>query len=236
MNVIKTKAPISIDDLKIYFQDKSTFYNISYEESQLKNDILLTYLGNIELPCDIFFENEENLLELTKSYLHFKQIINVPSLEMKVIDLLFQMKGLIETVNKDFIEENYDILEAWAKKLDSLTLFNMWMIDCPEFKEYVEQFPKNETDSLEGINFVSLLKYDVFYEFYALVDESKLEYYSCYFNDYMFKGNNMYHYWSSESNPMFLLTWAIAAGEFSNEAYIAAVKEDSKEFMNVSSD
>lgn len=234
MNVIKTKAPIGIDDLKIYFQDKNTFYHISYEESQLKNDLLLTYLGNIELPCDIFFDSEANVLELVKSYLHFKQIINVPSLEMKTIHLLFQMKGLVENVDKEFIEENYEILEKWAKKLDSLTLFNMWMIDCDEFKEYVEGFPVNDTDSLEGVNFVSLLKHEVFYDFYSLMDESKLEYYPNYFSEYMFKGNNMYHYWSDESNPMFLLTWAIASGELRREEYIQAVKEDSAEQPDVS--
>lgn len=229
MQIIETTAPISLENLKVYFKDKNTLYLINYEESQLKEEVLLTYIGNIEIPCDIVFKEKSNLLDMVQKYLHFKQIINVPILEMKVIDILFQFKGLIEAVDKEFIDANQQILEVWAKKLDSLTLYNMWMIDSEEFKDYVRSFPTNETDSIEGINFVSLLKHESFYDFYSLMDESKLEYYPAYFNDYMFKGNSIYAYWANESNPMFLLTWSIASGNLDNNEFISALRQDQLE-------
>ena len=36
MNIIKTAAPIAIEDLKKYFTDKTSFYDINYADSKLK--------------------------------------------------------------------------------------------------------------------------------------------------------------------------------------------------------
>ena len=51
--IIETKAPIAIDDLKKHFTDKDISFLIDYKKSDLKGEKLLTYLSNLDLPCDL---------------------------------------------------------------------------------------------------------------------------------------------------------------------------------------
>lgn len=213
MKVIDVVAPFSIEDLKLYFEDDQTFYMVDYENSKLQGTKLLTYLSNLELPCDIGFNSQEDFDHMTKEYLLANFIINVPTLEERVINLLLQMKGIVELTEKNFIDDNVDILTTWTKKLDSLSLYNLYTVESDELKDYVKAFPEDDTKDLTGINFVSLLKHERFYLFYANVIEHHKTYYKSYFNEYMFKGNNLFSYWANVNNPMFLLTSAIATGE-----------------------
>jgi hypothetical protein len=223
MNVIHTKAPIGIEDLKVYFQDKDTKYIIDYGISDLKGDKLLTYLGNLDLPCDILYDTNDSLFEMVEAYLKFTHIVNIESLELRVIDMLLQRKQLKREFTPMVVERFGELLDAWIKKLESLVLFNAYTLNDDTFKDYVRSFTEDSTDSPEGINFVSLLKHPEFYTFYESVNESNLTYYSKYFNDYMFKGQNLYSYWASENNPMFLLTWGIATGIVTRQEYESSI-------------
>ena len=118
MKLIETTAPIELDELKLFFSDKEIFYLVNYEESKLQGSKLLTYLGNLELPCDIGFTTQEGFDEMTKEYLHANFLVSIPILETRVSELLLQMKGMTELVEKEFIDANVDILKVWAKKLD----------------------------------------------------------------------------------------------------------------------
>jgi hypothetical protein len=223
MNVITTKAPIGIEDLKIYFQDKDTRYIIDYGISDIKGEKLLVYLGNLDLPCDILYDTDASLFEMVEAYLKFTHIVNIPSLEYRVIDMLLQRKGLKENFTPAAVEKYGHLLDAWIEKLDSLVLFNMYCINDDSIKEQIVSLPTDDTDSTEGINFVSLLKHEEFYSFYQDTKEEHIKYYSKYFNEYMFKGQNLYSYWANENNPMFLLTWGIANGIVTKEQYDASV-------------
>lgn len=235
MNIIETTAPISIENLKKYFNDKSISYIIDYENSSIKGKKLLTYLSNLDLPIDIIWKESDEHYELLQDYLEFQMILNVESLELKVINLLLQHKNIIEVQNKNFIENNKEIIESWESKIDSLTLFNMYIIEHDEFKQYVNSFPTDETESLEGVNFLSLIKHQELYETFQSVDQEKLKFYKNYFNNYMFKGKNLFHFWSNKNNPLFLLTYGISENLFSNQDYISAKNKDIEEIKNVSS-
>ena len=210
--IIETKAPIDIEDLKKHFTNKDVSYIIDYKISDLKGEKLLTYLSNLDLPCDLKNINDE----LMKNYFHSSSIVKCKALEERAIDILHQFK----TVNKNsydseaskFISENLEIVQKWVKKLDSLSLYNLHIVGENAFKEYVEQHPKDDTDELEGINFISILNNTRFFEYYGKVDDKNLTYYTKYFNDYMFRGKNLFEYWANENNPLFLLTWDIAEG------------------------
>jgi hypothetical protein len=199
MNIVETIAPIAIEDLKKYFEDKETFYVIDYEKSVLKGKQLLTYLGNLDIPCDVKDFDDE----FVESYLHFDTIVNLPSLEELTISYLMMLKMDEEVPHRD-------ILLNWEKRIDSLTLYNSYTVDHEQniHKDYVKTFPEDDTDSRVGINFISLLKHELFYTLFCTVKEENLTYYSKYFNDYMFKGKNLYHYWAIEQNPLFINTWA----------------------------
>ena len=216
---IKTIAPISIDDLKKYFADKDTKYIIDYSTSKLQGIKLLTYLSNLDIPCDIEIDNtSDEFFELLKDYLNCPFIVNVDMLEKATILLLFTYKGIIQdnTFSK-FISENSKIVNDWITILDSCTIYNMSILDCEEFNEFVKSHPVAEEENTQGINFVSLLKHEVFYDFYEIIDQRKLKYYPKYFKEYMFKGKNLFNYWAIIDNPLFLLTHGIANGHI-NEA------------------
>ena len=118
-----------------------------------------------------------------------------------------------------FVEENKEIIDRWSKVLDSLTLYNMQTVNVPDFRDFVESHPTDATDDLTGINFVQLLKYEQFYVFYGKINREWLTNYTSYFNEYMFKGKNLYNYWGNINNPMHVLTATIASGKISKEEY-----------------
>jgi hypothetical protein len=237
MKIVKTTAPISIEELKQYFTNKECFFVIDYKNSKLKGKKLLTYLSNLEIPSDIDFmgSTEEEFLEIFKDYLNLEMICNIPSLENITIDVLKHYKGI--EVNESFsilAQENLDIIKTWVSRLESLTIFNMYSIDNEDFKSFVQTYPLDETVCLKGVNFVSLLKYKQFYSLYQKTDKQNLKFYKKYFEDYMFKGKNLYSYWANENNPMFLLTYGIANGLVSGDDYTLAKKQTIQELTNVS--
>lgn len=238
MNIIETIAPISIDNLKKYFIDKKTLYIIDYNKSEIKEQKLMTYLSNLEIPCDIDLSKLDTIqmYELLKTYMETTMIVNLLSLEVLTIDVLKEAKGLSEKqIHKEFISTNKELIDNWISKLDSLTLYNMYTIGDDEFQMFVKQFPEDQDKSLNGINFISLLKNSDFYGFYKKIENDKLKFYKNYFNEYMFKGKNLYHYWANENNPLFLLTYGIAEGLVSSKDYVIAKTQDIQELSNVSS-
>jgi len=230
MNIVETILPIPIDDLKKFFEDKETFFIINLKDCSLSNDKILTYLSNINVPCDILNPS----LDLTKEYLHSKSLVSIPSLEKLTMNILFAYKRLDkEETYHNFIRENLDIIQKWESVLDSLVLYNIYTLQLDETTAHVESHPVDETDDTTGINFLSLLKHENFYYYYNAISEDNLKFYKKYFNDYMFKGSNLFEYWANENNPMFLLTQSIASGEADIVKYNEAKQKDTKELENV---
>jgi hypothetical protein len=235
MNIIKTTAPISIENLKKYFVDKDTFFHIDYKSSSLKGKKLLTYLSNLEIPSDIDFTNcsDDEFFEVLQDYFLSEQICNIKFLERAAITVLKEKSGVADTdFFKKFIENNTDIIDQWLSKIYSLSLFNMYVVDVPEFKQFVSEYPLDTTDSLVGVNFLSLLKHEDFCDLYQKIDQTQLKFYKTYFEEYMFKGKNLYSYWANENNPMFLLTFSIASGTITGDEYAAVMRETIEELKN----
>lgn len=237
-NIIRSIAPISLDNLKIYFSDKSTAYLIDYKNSKLQGQKLLTYLGNLDLKCDIEVEDirDPEFLSLLKTYFESTTLVNIPVLERAAIHVLFEYKGLIPGENfKEFITDNADIVAQWADRLNSLVLFNTYVINDDSAKNEVLNFPEDPTDTVQGINWVSLLKHEDFYYFYQILDFSKLKYYSKYFTENMFKGRNLYSFWATERNPLFLITWGILEQQINSKDWyelLTQAQQEIKEQQN----
>lgn len=234
MNIIETVAPIPIEELKKYFEDNDTGYLIDYENSKLKGTKLLIYLSNLDIPCDIKIDTEsEEYFSLLTDYLNCPFLLDIPVLEMSAIELILCKKKIYqdETLEK-FIQENTEILNKWEKILDSCTLFNMYCVQEDSFKEFVKSYPAAQEESLDGINYVNLFKYPELYEYMSKIRKENLYYYEKHFNDYMFKGKNLYSYWAVPENPLFLLTFSIASGNFDTEEYIKSKKEDIADILS----
>jgi hypothetical protein len=220
MNIIETTAPIAIDYLKEFFTNKDeTSFLIDYENSQLQGSKLLVYLSNLDVPCDIKVdEGSESFNNLISDYLNSPFVLNIKTLEIATINILLARRGIVETdAYNNIIDANKEILDRWEEVLDSLALFNMYTLDNEEVRENIRSVPANTYEDLKGINFVSLLKHEDFYEFFSTWKLENARYFDGYFNDYMFKGKNLYSYWANENNPMFLLTFGIAENIDINE-------------------
>lgn len=232
MNIITTTAPIGLEDLKKHFNDKSVSYVIDYANSKLKGKKLLTYISNLDLPIDISFDpNTEEGQELIKDYLESTFLVNVSSLEKAVIETLFVYR--FEDSKNDFIKENKELLDLWARYLDSATLFNLYVVQEDTLKEFVKQQPEEKFDVIKGINFVHAFKYCDFFAFYQKIEPTNLKFMPQLFDEYIFKGKNLYSYWANENNPMFLITWGIASGELNVNEYLEAKEKTISEMGNV---
>jgi len=208
--VITTTAPIAIEYLKEYFADKETTYVIDYAESELKGEKLLVYLGNLDLPADIKFETSEDLEEMVLAYASSTFIVNIRSLEFAMLNLLLKNE-----IGFPLTDELQVLLDHWSVRIKSLLLYNLHTVNLEEFNTFVDAAPKDDTDSLVGVNFVSLLKYEELGQI-IVDDDNNLDEcinYTKYFNDYMFKGKNLFSYWANPNNILFLQTWSIGSGE-----------------------
>ena len=235
MNIIETTAPITIENLKLFFENKETKYLIDYEKSILKEEKLLVYLSNLEIPCDIKFSNVESFDELLKIYLKSSVIVKIPSLEFGLIDLLLQYNEINTMVDGEFIKEIEEDLAIWSNKLKSLSLYNVYTINDESMQNWVKQFPEDDTTETKGINFVSLLSNSELYRIFEKVNQSELKYYSSYFEKYMFKGQNLFSFWANENNPMFIINNCIASGSLDNTEYFNAQNKTIQELIDVSS-
>ena len=135
--VINTVAPISIVDLKRYFANKDLTYVINYAGSTLKGSTLLTYLSNLDLPCDVSgFDSQTEVEELLRAYFESPFIVHVPALEKLAIAVVFEYKGLIEpSAFASFIAENRAIISHWVNVLDSCMVYNLFIINSQEIKD-----------------------------------------------------------------------------------------------------
>lgn len=235
MNIIETTAPIKIEELKKYFTDKSTFYLIDYDASELKGAKLLTYLSNLDIPSDIKLDKESPLFkELLVEYLNSPFLVNIAFLEKETIRMLLEYKQVAKFGYEDFIKENKELIDNWACILDSLILFNTYTIDDEQYKTDIKKMERFDDNFIIGANFVSLLKYEDFYDFYTTIDNKNFKYHDVYFNNYMFRGRNLYSFWANTSNPVFLITWGAITGEFDSDGFVDAVKKDIEELQSVS--
>ncbi len=235
MNIIETSAPIKIEDLKKYFVDKETFYLIDYESSELKGAKLLTYLSNLDIPCDLKIDlHSESVDSLLVDYLNSPFLVNIPSIEKEMTKILLQYKRIADYGYASFIEKNKETLDDWAKILDSLLYYNTYTINDEDYKEQIKNSSSFDKNFTIGVNFVSLLKHDIFFDFYITANPDNFKYHEVYFNDYIFKGKNLYYYWANTNNPIFIITWAIESGEFNPEEFALAMKKDIEEIQSVS--
>jgi len=228
MEILTVTAPISIDQLKKYFVSKDIFYVIDYENSQLKGKKLLTYLSNLDIPSDISIdENSNEFEELLMEYLTSHTLIKSEKLEKSALKIMLCYKKLMtDTVADSFIENNKKIVEHWISIIDSLMLYNMHTLEVQEFKDHARSYENNDT--IEGLNFVNLLKYPEFYFLFSEVKTDNLKFYNRFFDEPVYKGSPLFDFWANPNNDVFLMTWAIAEGEISAEEFSKIIDDESK--------
>jgi len=225
-DIIITTAPISIEDLKKYFVSKDITYIIDYENSQLKSKKLLTYLSNLDIPSDIKIDIDgDDFRELLLEYMNSHFLVKSETLERFALKVLMTRKKIIEDKWCDvFIEKHKDVVDHWINIVDSLLLYNMYVISIEEFQSHAKSFENDNT--IQGINFVNLLKYSEFYSLFEDIDKDKLKFYSKLFEEYVYKGKSLFDFWCNPENHLFLATWGIAEGIVEAEELVKVVHND----------
>ena len=208
--IIETSAPIPINDLKRKFKENVQFV-VDYDKSTFKGDTFLTYLTNLNLNCRVTFSSKESQLELLKSYLNSALLVKFGEMEDLAINLLLFCRGELNFLDFDpesFINENEEIIEQWLKRVLSLMVFALHI--NPSTKALVEQFEIDEDENLRGINFVQLIDHELFPNFFKSVEQRELSWNPMLFDKYCFAGKNLFHYFASKRNPLFIGLLAIA--------------------------
>lgn len=215
MKYIDTIAPIPIDSIKEYFKDKDIMFLIDYDNSKLENKVFLTYLSNLDIPCDLKLETltKEKKLALLEAYLDIKNISNVPALNIMMAQvilhginvdpsLLLKQTLLTSEECDEFITKNKSAIEKWLVFLDSSMVFLLYTFkDLNEKIKVQETFPTIDDENYVGLNVINLFKLPAFLELYFASDKPvKLFYFKQQFETYMFKGKAFFEYYNNESN------------------------------------
>lgn len=209
--VIETTAPISIDLLKEYFTDNSISFLVDYDNSTIKGEQLLTFISNIDIPIDLKF-SDDSVFDIVEEYLKFTSIVSVPSLERLVLQILMHMKGIENNDKLQVFADRYsELLNHWLDRIESMAVYNIYTIQQLR-TDITEQFEEDDTADLTGINFIKMLNY---VDWYLLTNDVRHQpkIYTKYFNDYMFKGDNLFKYWATENNMLYVATMAILDNE-----------------------
>jgi len=232
--IIDTIAPIPFEELKKYFQNDNIKYIVDIEKSELEGQKLLTYLGNLDIPIDLSCsetkEGYDKLFKLASDYLHFDQLVNIQVLEDIALAALYMLKGLHDNGMSEFIEDNFDILKKWERRIDQLLVYNLHTCNNPQYKEWLNDLPVDEDDSRSGINFVSCMKHESLYHLLGEALDEHTMFNPTFFNEPIFKGNNLFYYWAHENNPVFLFQNAISTGQISGAEYARIVAETEDSF------
>lgn len=214
-NLRKVKVPLSVDEIKEFFSNKDLVYHVNYADSDLKGVVFLTYLSNLDLPAEIDFAGSsyENKSELFKIYLTTRNIIKSDSLRLNIANILLSRKGIDTsdmfinmTFSRDeidkFILEHTELLNRWEQFLESTIVFAHSVI--PEMSKELkikESFEIVDDPSFVGANIVNFFSIPMFLEyFYGQQLSHELRYFRPQFEDYMFRGKNLYSFYVNPEN------------------------------------
>lgn len=206
MERILTTTPINIIDLKRKFNEDIKFI-IDYKNSKYKGKTFIIYLSNLDIDCEIQLEDKDDALGLVSEYLKASVTVSIPEVEDALINILLAYQGKPNYVNfdiTDFVTENKEIIDIWIARINSLYLYSLFCTNNDSNIEYMKTFPENKNNSLAGINFVQLIKHELFPLLIQGVDHSKVEWNEFWFKEYVFAGQCLYNFFSSENNPLFL--------------------------------
>lgn len=206
--------PLDDNQLLEFIDNQDKVYEIDFSKNTLDNQTALTYLSNLEMKCNVDFSNLslEQKFDLIKIYMTFDSMVSIENLEKIVLQIFNQYKGIsledcnLNILSKEeistFIDKNQELLQKYDEVFSSIFFFNLLSYYNEEERELMKKGCEKviQNPRYIGINFVNLLKYPEFYAQF-LLDKPKYTYYfQEYFEDYMFKGYNLFKFLETENN------------------------------------
>lgn len=202
--VLEVTVPIPMLTLKRKFSENVKFI-VDYDNSKYKGSVLITYLTNLDIKCEIKFSSLEAKLDMLKDYLYITSMVNLPEMEDLAINLLLAASGkpyLLPFNPVPFIEEHRDILETWMQNVCMVPVYALH--SYATLKDQVANYPEIEGESLLGLNFVKLIQHPLYPVLMQDIPEEDWCWNKMFFNEYCFAGKNLFAFFDSEHNPYFL--------------------------------
>jgi hypothetical protein len=234
--------PLSVEELKEFIEnkDKEQNYVIKYSTSQLKGFVFINYLSNLELPAEVDFSESsiDDRNELISAYFSSKNNLKVDSLRLNAAMVLLEFRG-IDTKEivlnpifsneelKQFIELEKEVISKWENFVESTTIFAQ--LSSPELSKQIDiksQVPSIEDSQYIGANIVNLFSIPSFVElFFFAPIRTELTDFKHQFEDYMFKGKSLYHYYFVPENTVATMFFAHLENEVMKVDINTAVNE-----------
>lgn len=216
MEIVRTTAPIPVLEMKRKFTEDLLF-EVDYTNSKFKGMAFLTYLSNLDIETNLLVEDEDSLRELVGAYLNLPVMLKNESLIGLVVNLLLIRNGLIGSVPFDpdlFFEEHGDKLDLWQERLDMLPLYAARCIMGEHFVvEEGEYLGVDET--VRGINWIHCVNHPGMALYYSL--NRPYRYSKYWFDEPTFAGKNLYTYFESPDNVLFVAAATLHQPEFQPE-------------------
>lgn len=226
------KVPFTIEEMIEYFLNKNKFYIINYKDSELKGNRFLSYVGNLEIPFEINYigVSKEEKFELVLEFLKSRNIIKLGSLALTSAEILLRYRGLSnlkistnpifsDSEFNDFIKENEEIISKWTTFVLSTNLFMLTTVkELNEGYNFKEGFKEIEDANYIGQNIVQLFSVPSFMEaFFSLPIDREIFFFKHQFEDYMFKGNNLFFYYGCPENMPYVIFDSMIRGTINPE-------------------
>jgi len=235
-----TTAPIGMDDLKEGFTNPDIVFLIDYDKSVMRGKQILTYLSNLDVPCDIKFGPETTTAErkeLILEYMKLRNLVKCPSLALTVGTILTAIKNIGDfydvignpVLNKDeiieFIEENKLLVNQWRVVMDSMIIYTLSINTKyrEAFGDPKDQFHQIDDDKAIGNNFVNLFSLPFFLECYYSVLGEECHYFTKQFEDYMFEGKNLYYWFMRPGNPLPAILETMGTVEYNTNEFLNGI-------------
>lgn len=240
-NFRETTVPLKIDHIKEFFENKELFFIVDYKGSNIKGNMFLTYLSNLDLPNEINLKDAalEEKFELVKAYMETRNINHSDTLRVTVADLLLTFKKVdctefyLEPIftpeeKSQFIEKHQELIAKWDTFISSCLVF---LIKC--FKDLngllktEEVFEIINDPAYIGLNVVKLFDIPHFLEFYYSAPlTSNIYYFKPQFEEYMFKGQNLFSYFNTQENTFLHLLAGFFDGRIEVDKFVEYVTSD----------
>lgn len=227
-NFRNVTVPLEISQIKEYFENKELFFLIDYKNSKIKGNMFLTYISNLDLPSEIVLgeTSKEEKCELLKFYMESRNISISNTLKFASAQVLLEVKG-IDTSEVfenpyfskidclDFINENRELVNRWTTFVSSSLLFMLTTVQAIEEKySFKKEFKELDDPQYIGSNVVHLYSVPSFVElFFSTPASTDIYYFRPQFEEYMFRGKNLFHYFFCPENTLFLIFNDLLTGD-----------------------
>jgi hypothetical protein len=208
--IIETTVPIPVEQLREIIDTSDVKVIVDLTLSSVKPIQALIYLSNLDLDVDVRFDDADRLAVLD-AYLNLPTLLKCPLLETMVLELILHLKGIIHVdyVDVEWCNQRREVTTKWASLIESTILFIPSIVDEDDMPKVSESFTEDTTNDMIGVNFVNVFDNELFPLVFRRINWSLVKNYSHYFKDYMYKGHNLFSFWTRPENTVHAMVMAL---------------------------